>query len=51
MDRALAESQMRSCNTAGLLGVICEVSLRIEICVVADDLDSGLVGTNSTIRT
>ena len=37
------------CNTAGLLGVIIEVSLSVHVCVVADNLDGVLVGTYSTV--
>ena len=51
MDRALSESQMGTCNAAGLLGVVCEVSLSIKICVVADDLDCALVSTDCTVGT
>ena len=51
MNRALTKSQMASCNAASLLGVICEVCLRIEISIVTDDLDSGLVSTDCTIGT
>ena len=39
MDRGLAETQMRTGNAAGLLGVVLEISLGIQIRVVADDLD------------
>ena len=51
MDRALAESQMGTGNAAGLSGVVCEVSLGIQISVVADDLDGALVGTDCTVGT
>ena len=50
-NRSLAKSQMGHGDTAGLLGVISEISLSIELGLVADDLDSGLVGTNSTVGT
>ena len=40
---------MRHCNTAGLLGVIIEVSLSVHVCVITDDLDRVLVSTYSTI--
>ncbi len=51
MDRGLAETQMRTGNAAGLLGVVLEISLGIQIRVVADDLDGGLVRADSSIRT
>ena len=50
-DRRLAETQVRTGNAAGLLGIICEVSLCVLIRVVTDDLDRGLVRGNRTIRT
>ena len=40
---------MGHCDTAGLLGVIVEVSLSVHVSVVADDLDGVLVGTDSTV--
>ena len=40
---------MGTCNATSLLGVICEICLRIQICVVTDDLNCGLVGTDCTI--
>ncbi len=48
-DRFLTETKVRHCNTAGLLGVIIEVSLSVHICVVTDDLDGVLVSTYSTV--
>jgi hypothetical protein len=44
-----SKSQVRSGKTASLEGVIIEVSLSIQISVVGNDLDSILVGTNSSI--
>ena len=38
-------------ETAGLLGVVLEVALRVLIGVVTDDLDGVLVGANGTIGT
>ena len=51
LDGRLAETQVRNCDAAGLLGVIVEVALGIHIGVVADDLDRVLVGADRTIRT
>ena len=42
---------MGHCNTAGLLGVIIEVSLCVHIGIIADDLDRVLVCTYSTVGT
>ncbi len=48
-DRFLTKTQMRHCYTAGLLGIIIEVSLCVHVCVVADDLDGVLVCSYGTI--
>ena len=40
---------MRHGHTAGLLGVVIKVCLCIHVCVVTDDLDGVLVGSNSTV--
>ena len=48
-DRFLSETQVRHRYTAGLLGVIIEVSLSIHVCVVTDDLDGVLVCTYGTV--
>ncbi len=48
-DRLLTETQVRHCNTTGLLGVIVEVSLSVHVCIVTDDLDGVLVSTYSTV--
>ena len=50
LDRRLAEAQMGNRQAAGLLGVVCEVSLSVHIGVVADDLDGVLVGANGAVR-
>ncbi len=50
LDRVLAEAQVADSQTAGLLGVICEVCLSIHVGVVADDLDRVLVGADSAVR-
>ncbi len=50
-NRSRTKSQMGHGNTAGLLGVIGKISLSIELGLVADDLDGGLVGTNGTVGT
>ena len=49
LDRSLTETQVRHGNTAGLLGVIIEVSLSIHVGVVTDDLDGVLVCTYGTV--
>ena len=51
LDRLLTESQVRHGNTAGLLGIIIEVSLSVHVCVITDDLDGVLVCTYGTICT
>ena len=51
LDRSLAKTQMADGQAAGLLGVIGEISLSIHVCMVTNDLDGVLVGTNSTIGT
>ena len=45
----MSETQVGHGNTAGLLGVIIEVSLSVHIGVVADDLDGVLVCTYGTV--
>ena len=49
LDRCLTESEVRNRYAAGLLGVICEVSLSIQVGMVTDDLDGVLVCTNCTV--
>ena len=48
-DRALTETQVRHCNTAGFLRVVIKICLSVHICVVTDDLDGVLVCSNSTV--
>ena len=48
-DRFLSETQVRHGYTAGLFGVIVEVSLCVHVCVVTDDLDGVLVRTYGTV--
>ena len=50
-DRIMTETQVRHGNTAGLLGIIIEVSLSVHVCVITDDLDGVLVCTYSTVST
>ena len=50
LDRRLAEAQVRNRQTAGLLGVVSEVRLRVHIGVVADDLDGVLVRADGAVR-
>ena len=49
-NRSCTKSQMGHGNTARLLGVICKISLSIKLGLIADNLDSRLVCTYSTIR-
>ncbi len=48
-DRFFTETKVRHCNTAGLLGVIIEVSLSVHIGIITNDLDGVLVSTYGTI--
>lgn len=49
LDGLIAEPQVGYGDTAGLLGVILEVSLYILVGMVADDLDGVLVCANGTV--
>ena len=49
VDGLMAKAQVGLGNAAGLLGIILEVSLRVLIGVVTDDLDGVLVGAHGTI--
>ena len=49
-DWFFSESQVRTCNTAGFLSVILEISLYIKICMITNDLDGIFVCANSTVR-
>ena len=49
-DGLLAEAQMAHRDTAGLLGVIGEVSLCVHVRLVADNLDGALVGADRAVR-
>ena len=49
LDGGLAEAEVADGQTAGLLGVICEITLSEHVGVVADDLDAVLVGTYGTV--
>ncbi len=49
VNRPWSEAQVRDGDGAGLLRVIDEVSLSIVGCVLANDLDRVLVGTNRAI--
>ena len=48
-DGLIAEAQVADGHTAGLLGVILEISLHVLVGVVADDLDGVLVGAHSAV--
>ena len=50
VDRLVPEAQVALGYTAGLLGVILKVCLRILVGIVADDLDGVLVRTDSSVR-
>ena len=50
-DGLFAEPQMGYGNAAGFLGIVSEITLRIHVGVVADDLDGALVGANGTVGT
>ena len=50
LDRRLAEAQVRNRQTAGLLGVVCEIRLSVHIGVVTDDLDGVLVRADGAVR-
>ena len=47
----LTKTQVGNGNTAGLLGVILEVSLSLHVSMVTDDLDGVLVGADCTVST
>ena len=48
-DRALTETKVRHGNTAGFLGVIIKVCLRIHVCVITNDLDGVLICAYRTV--
>ena len=50
LDRMFTESQVRYCQSAGFLGVICEISLGIQVRLITDDLDGSFVRTYCTVR-
>ena len=50
LNRLLSETQMGHGDTAGLLGIIIKISLRVHVCVIADNLDGVLVRSDRTIR-
>ncbi|MPN15324.1 hypothetical protein SDC9_162655 [bioreactor metagenome] len=50
-NRLMSKAQVRNSYTTRFLGIIGEVTLRIHICIVADNFDGTLIRTNSTIRT
>ncbi len=51
LDGRVPEAQVGDGDPAGLLRVILEVALRKHICVVPNNLNAVLVGTNGTVRT
>ena len=48
-DGVFAEAEVGNGDAAGFLGVIGEVALGIEVCVVADDFDGALVGAYGAV--
>ena len=50
LDRFVAEPQVGNGDTARLLGVVSEISLRVFFGVVADDLDRVLVAADGAVR-
>ena len=48
-DRLRSEAQMRDGHRAGFLGVVNEISLRVVVGVLADDLDGILVGADRAV--
>ena len=51
VNRRGAEAQVRYRGGTGLLGVVHEVALHVEVGVLADNLDGVLVGTHGTVGT
>ena len=51
LDRARAEAQVGDGGGTGLLGVVHEVALNVQVRVLADDLDGVLVGAHGTVGT
>ena len=49
-NRIFAETQMRLCQTAGLLGVIYKVCLTVQVCRMTDNLDGVFVCAYRTVR-
>ena len=50
LNGGLAESQMRNGDAAALLGIVEEISLRVHIGVIADDLDGVFVRADRAVR-
>lgn len=51
MDWLVTEAEMRYGKTAGLLRVVCEISLSLFISIVAYNLDRVFIGADGTVRT
>ena len=51
INRLFAKTQMRHGHAAGFFRIIIEVSLRVHIRVIADNLDAVLFGPNRTVGT
>ena len=51
LDRRFSESQVRHRHTAGLLGIIVKIRLRVHVGIVTDNLDGVLVRTDRSVRT
>ena len=50
LDRLLAKAEVRNGQTAGLLGVVGEITLHIQRCMITDDLDGVFVCANGAVR-
>ena len=50
MNRLVTEAEMRYGKTAGLLRVICEVSLSLLVGIIADDFNRIFVGADGSVR-
>ena len=48
-DWAVSETKVGNRDTAGLLGIIEEIALRVFIRIIADDLNGVFVGANRTV--
>jgi len=49
VDGSLAKTQVATGDTAALFAIVLEVTLDVHICMITDDLDGVLIGTNGTV--